>query len=74
MPQSSLRKFNWSHHHFSLLMDVCQMHNVSAPQTANFANGPAIWAYQSPQCETDICWNFILHASPCFTHTVLKCW
>ena len=29
--------------------------------------------YQSPQWDTDICWNFIFQASPCFTQTVLKC-
>lgn len=29
--------------------------------------------YQSPQCEADICRNFIFHSFPCFTHTVLKC-
>ncbi len=29
--------------------------------------------YQSPQCETVLCWNFIFQVSPCFTHTVLKC-
>jgi hypothetical protein len=31
-------------------------------------------AYQSPQCEAVIWKNFIFHVSPCFTHTVLKCW
>jgi hypothetical protein len=30
--------------------------------------------YQSPQCEAVIWKNFIFHVSPCFTHTVLKCW
>jgi hypothetical protein len=33
----------------------------------------AIPLYQSPQCDAVICWNFMFHASPCFTQTVLKC-